>query len=171
MNSFSSHKKSPSSLLEDKLSKEILPYEIEIGSKNTDIVFPLYEKMRYNKMKELVPYDKYIGRYIITKNVKNLNSLNNNNSVIWKITAIDNLILKLEHINTNNSSLSLSSNSNIINNTKYKLIIDLGDKENMNKIFLVEYAFLSKSYPDNFILIVSNFYNNNSLLHDSIIIP
>ena len=164
MNSFSSHKKSPSSLLEDKLSKEILPYEIEIGSKNTDIVFPLYEKMRYNKMKELVPYDKYIGRYIITKNVKNLNSLNNNNSVIWKITAIDNLILKLEHINTNNSSLSLSSNSNIINNTKYKLIIDLGDKENMNKIFLVEYAFLSKSYPDNFILIVSNFYNNNSLI-------
>ena len=164
MNSFSSHKKSPSSLLEDKLSKEILPYEIEIGSKNTDIVFPLYEKMRYNKMKELVPYDKYIGRYIITKNVKNLNSLNNNNSVIWKITAIDNLILKLEHINTNNSSLSLSSNSNIINNTKYKLIIDLGDKENTNKIFLVEYAFLSKSYPDNFILIVSNFYNNNSLI-------
>ena len=163
MNPFPSHKKSPLTLLEDKLSKEILPYEIEISSKNTDIVFPLYEKMRYNKMKELVPYDKYIGRYIITKNVKNLNSSNNNNGIIWKINAIDNLMLKLEHINSNNSSMSLSSNINITNNSKYKLI-DLGDKENMNKIFLVEYAFLSKSYPDNFILIVSNFYNNYSLI-------
>ena len=164
LNSFSSRKKPSSSLLEDKLSKEILPYEIEISSKNTDIVFPLYEKMRYNKMKELVPYDKYIGRYIITKNVKNLNSYNNNNGIIWKINAIDNLILKLEHINSNNTSMSLSSNNNITNNAKYKSIIDLGDKENRDKIFLVEYAFLSKSYPDNFILIVSNFYNNNSLI-------
>jgi hypothetical protein len=49
-----------------------------------------------------------------------------------------------------------------MNNMIYK--IDLGDKENMNKIFLVEYAFLSKFYPDNFIFIVSNFYNNNSLI-------
>lgn len=162
MNYLPSHKKPSSSLIEDKLSKEILPYEIEISSKNIDIVFPLYEKMRYNKMKELVPYDKYIGRYIITKNVKSLNSSNHNNGIIWKINAIDNLILKLEHIN-NNSSMSLSSNTNI-NNSKYKMI-DLGDKENMNKIFLVEYAFLSKSYPDHFILIVSNFYNNNSLIN------
>ena len=160
--SFPSLKNPSSSLLEDKLSKEILPYEIEISTKNTDIVFPLYEKMRYNKMKELVPYDKYIGRYIITKNVKNLNSLNNNNGILWKINAIDNLILKLENINNNSSSsMSISSNINIVNNPK---LIDLGDKENMNKIFLVEYAFLSKSYPDNFILIVSNFYNNNSLI-------
>ena len=164
LNSFSSRKKPSSSILEDKLSKEILPYEIEISSKNTDIVFPLYEKMRYNKMKELVPYDKYIGRYIITKNVKNLNSPSNNNGIIWKINAIDNLILKLEHINSNNTSMSLSNNINMTNNTKYKSIIDLGDKENRDKIFLVEYAFLSKSYPDNFILIVSNFYNNNSLI-------
>ena len=163
LNSFQSRKKPSSSLLEDKLSKEILPYEVEISSKNTDIVFPLYEKMRYNKMKELVPYDKYIGRYIITKNVKNLNSSNNNNGIIWKINAIDNLILKIENININNSSMSLSSNSNMINNSK-NIIIDLGDKENMNKLFLVEYAFLSKTYPDNFILIVSNFYNNNSLI-------
>ena len=162
MNSFPSRKKPPSSLREDKASKEILPYEIEISSKNTDIVFPLYEKMRYNKMKELVPYDKYIGRYIITKNVKNLNNSNNNNGIIWKINAIDNLILKLEHINNNNSSVGLSTASNLMNNNIYK--IDLGDKENMNKIFLVEYAFLSKSYPDNFIFIVSNFYNNNSLI-------
>ena len=163
INSFSSRKKPPTSLLEDKLFKEILPYEIEISSKNTDIVFPLYEKMRYNKMKELVPYDKYIGRYIITKNVKNLNNSNSNNGIIWKINAIDNLILKLEHINSNNTSMGLSSNSNMINNMKYNLI-DLGDKENMDKIFLVEYAFLSKSYPDHFIFIVSNFYNNNSLI-------
>ena len=162
LNSFSSRKKPSSSLLEDKLSKEILPYEIEISSKNTDIVFPLYEKMRYNKMKELVPYDKYIGRYIITKNVKNLNSSNNNNGIIWKINAIDNLILKIENIN-NNSSMSLSGNTNIINNSK-NIIIDLGDKENMKKIFLVEYAFLSKTYPEHFILIVSNFYNNNSII-------
>ena len=162
MSSFPSHKKPSSSLFEDKLSKEILPYEIEISSKNSDIIFPLYEKMRYNKMKELVSYDKYIGRYIITKNVKNLNSSSNNNGIIWKINAIDNLMLKLEQIN-NNSSLSLSSDNNTINNGKYKLI-DLGDKENMDKIFLVEYAFLSKSYPDNFILIVSNFYNNYSLI-------
>ena len=163
MNTFQSHKNASSSLIEDKLSKVILPYKIEIGSKNTDIVFPLYEKMRYNKMKELVSYDKYIGRYIITKNVKNLNCSNNNNGILWKINAIDNYMLKLEHINSNNSSLSLLSSSNMINNAKYKLI-DLGDKENMNKIFLVEYAFLSKSYPDNFILIVSNFYNNYSLI-------
>ena len=162
INSFPSRKKPSTSLLEDKLFKEILPYEIEISSKNNDIVFPLYEKMRYNKMKELVPYDKYIGRYIITKNVKNLNSSNNNNGIIWKINAIDNLILKLEHINSNNTSMGISSNNNMTNN-KYKLI-DLGEKENMNKIFLVEYAFLSKSYPDNFIFIVSNFYNNNSLI-------
>ena len=163
INTFQSHKNASSSLIEDKLSKVILPYKIEIGSKNTDIVFPLYEKMRYNKMKELVSYDKYIGRYIITKNVKNLNCSNNNNGILWKINAIDNFMLKLEHINSNNSSLSLLSSSNMINNAKYKLI-DLGDKENMNKIFLVEYAFLSKSYPDNFILIVSNFYNNYSLI-------
>ena len=118
MNYLPSHKKPSSSLIEDKLSKEILPYEIEISSKNIDIVFPLYEKMRYNKMKELVPYDKYIGRYIITKNVKSLNSSNHNNGIIWKINAIDNLILKLEHIN-NNSSMSLSSNTNINNSTTY----------------------------------------------------
>ena len=161
LNSFQSHKKTAPSSLEDKYLKEILPYEIEISAKNTDIIFPLYEKMRYNKMKELVPYDKYIGRYIITKNVKNLNSSISNNGIIWKINAIDNLILKLEHINNSSSSMSLSNNN--INNSKYNMI-DLGDKENMNKIFLVEFAFLSKSYPDNFILIVSNFYNNNSLI-------
>ena len=34
LNSFSSRKKPSSSILEDKLSKEILPYEIEISSKN-----------------------------------------------------------------------------------------------------------------------------------------
>ena len=95
-NASSSIKKMSSSSLEDKLSKEILPYEIEFFSKNSNIVFPLYEKMRYNKMKELVPYDNYIGRYIITKNVKDLNSLNNNNGIIWKIKAVDNMILKLE---------------------------------------------------------------------------
>ena len=161
-NSFSSLKKIPSSSLEDKLSKEILPYEIEFFSKSSNIIFPLYEKMRYNKMKELVPYDHYIGRYIITKNVKELNSSNNNKGIIWKINAIDNMILKIENINPPDSSMNFSSNT--INNSKYKLI-DLGDPENEKKIYLVEYAFLSKSFQDNFIIIVSNFYNNNSLLH------
>ena len=161
-NSLSSRKKPSSSLLEDKHSKEILPYEIELSSKNSNIVFPLYEKMRYNKMKDLVPYDNYIGRYIITKNVKDLNSSSNNNGILWKINAVDNMILKLENIILSTSSLSLMNN-NIINNSKYNLI-DLGDKENEKKIFLVEYAFLSKSFPDNFIIIVSNFYNNNSLI-------
>ena len=163
-NSPSSLKKMPSPSLEDKLSKEILPYEIEFLSKNATIVFPLYEKMRYNKMKELVPYDNYIGRYIITKNVKDLNSLNNNNGIIWKIKAVDNMILKLEKINNFGTSMNFSSSSDILNNTKYKQI-DLEDQENENKIYLVEYTFLSKSFPDNFIIIVSNFYNNNSLIN------
>ena len=163
-NSPSSLKKMPSPSLEDKLSKEILPYEIEFLSKNATIVFPLYEKMRYNKMKELIPYDNYIGRYIITKNVKDLNSLNNNNGIIWKIKAVDNMILKLEKINNFGTSMNFSSSSDILNNTKYKQI-DLEDQENENKIYLVEYTFLSKSFPDNFIIIVSNFYNNNSLIN------
>ena len=163
-NSFPSIKRVSSSSLEDKLSKEILPYEIEFCSKNTKIVFPLYEKMRYNKMKELVPFDNYIGRYIIIKNVKDLNGLNNNNGIILKIIAVDNMMLKLENINAPGSSMNFSSSSNIANNSKYKPI-DLCDKEYENKIFLVEYAFLSKSFPDNFIIIVSNFYNNNSLLN------
>ena len=163
-NSLSVTRKVSSSFLEDKLSKEILPYEIEFASKTSNIVFPLYEKMRYNKMKELVTYDNYIGRYIITKNVKDLNSSNNNNGIIWKISAVDNMILKLENINPPGSSMNLSSSNNMSNNTKYKLI-DLEEQENENKIFLVEYAFLSKLFPDNFILIVSNFYNNNSLIN------
>ena len=163
-NSLSVTRKVSSSFLEDKLSKEILPYEIEFASKTSNIVFPLYEKMRYNKMKELVTYDYYIGRYIITKNVKDLNSSNNNNGIIWKISAVDNMILKLENINPPGSSMNLSGSNNMSNNTKYKLI-DLEEQENENKIYLVEYAFLSKLFPDNFILIVSNFYNNNSLIN------
>ena len=163
-NASSSIKKMPPSSLEDKLSKEILPYEIEFFSKNSNIVFPLYEKMRYNKMKELVPYENYIGRYIITKNVKDLNSLNNNNGIIWKIKAVDNMILKLEKINNFGTSLNFSSSSDILNSTKYKQI-DLEDQENENKIYLVEYTFLSKSFQDKFIIIVSNFYNNNSLIN------
>ena len=163
-NSLSSIRKVPSSFLEDKLSKEILPYEIEFASKNSNIVFPLYEKMRYNKMKELVPYDNYIGRYIITKNLNDFNSSNNNNGILWKINAVDNMILKLENISAPGTSMSLSSSNNIINNSKNNLI-DLGDIENENKIFLVEYCFLSKSLPDNFIIVVSNFYNNNSLIN------
>ena len=163
-NASSSIKKMSSSSLEDKLSKEILPYEIEFFSKNSNIVFPLYEKMRYNKMKELVPYDNYIGRYIITKNVKDLNSLNNNNGIIWKIKAVDNMILKLEKVNSFGTSMNFSSSSDILNSTKYKQI-DLEDQENENKIYLVEYTFLSKSFQDNFIIIVSNFYNNNSLIN------
>ena len=145
-NSLSSIRKVPSSFLEDKLSKEILPYEIEFASKNSNIVFPLYEKMRYNKMKELVPYDNYIGRYIITKNLKDFNSSNNNNGILWKINAVDNMILKLENISAPGTSMSLSSSNNIINNSKNNLI-DLGDIENESKIFLVEYTFLSKSLP------------------------
>lgn len=47
-------------------------------------------------------------------------------------------------------------------NSKIK-IIDLGEKEYENKIFFVKYAFLSKSFPDIFIIIVSNFYNKYSL--------
>ena len=165
--SLSSIRKVGSSFLEDKLSKEILPYEIEFPSKNSNIVFPLYEKMRYNKMKDFVPYDNYIGRYIITKNVRDLNSSNNSNGIIWKINAIDNMILKLENVNAPGTSMNLSNTNNIVNNSKYKLI-DLGDQENENKIFLVEYAFLSKAFPDNFILICSNFCNNNSLILSSI---
>lgn len=91
-NPFSLGKKPSPSLLEDKLSKEILPYDIELNSKNSGIVFPLYEKMRYNKMKELIPHDNYIGRYIITKSVKDLNSLINNNGIIWKINDVNNMI-------------------------------------------------------------------------------
>ena len=162
-NSLSSIRKVGSSFLEDKLSKEILPYEIEFPSKNSNIVFPLYEKMRYNKMKDFVPYDNYIGRYIITKNVRDLNSSNNSNGIIWKISAVDNMMLKLENVNTPGTSPTISNTNNIINNTKYKLI-DLEELENENKIFLVEYAFLSKAFPDNFILICSNFCNNNSLI-------
>ena len=163
-NSLSSARKATPSFLDDKLSKEILPYEIEFASKSSNIVFPLYEKMRYNKMKELVPYENYVGRYIITKNVKDLNSSNNNNGIIWKINAVDNMILKLENINTSGTLMNLSNSKNMANNYKYK-IIDLEDCENENKIFLVEYAYLSKSFPDNFILIVTNFYNNNSLIN------
>ena len=162
-NTLSSIRKVSSSFLEDKLSKEILPYEIEFPSKNSNIVFPLYEKMRYNKMKDFVPYDNYIGRYIITKNVRDLNSSNNSNGIIWKISAVDNMMLKLENVNTPGTSPTISNTNNIINNTKYKLI-DLEELENENKIFLVEYAFLSKAFPDNFILICSNFCNNNSLI-------
>ena len=162
-NSLSSIRKVSSSFLEDKLSKEILPYEIEFPSKNSNIVFPLYEKMRYNKMKDFVPYDNYIGRYIITKNVRDLNSSNNSIGIIWKISAVDNMMLKLENVNSPGTSPIISNTNNIINNTKYKLI-DLEEQENENKIFLVEYAFLSKAFPDNFILICSNFCNNNSLV-------
>ena len=123
-NSLSSARKATPSFLDDKLSKEILPYEIEFASKSSNIVFPLYEKMRYNKMKELVPYENYVGRYIITKNVKDLNSSNNNNGIIWKINAVDNMILKLENINTSGTLTNLSNSKNMANNYKYKNFIE-----------------------------------------------
>ena len=156
-------KKLSSFCIADEISsnKDLLPYEIEISSSknNNIIIFPLCEKMRYNKMKELVPYDKYIGRYIITRNIKFNNS--NNNTFLWKINAIDNRILKLENINNiSNNFLHLNSNTAAYKNNP----IDLGDKENLNKVFLVELIFISKNNPDNFIFIVSNFCNGFSLI-------